>query len=183
MLPPGRLRLASRLNISSRGPSADCSISGPGFCRFPVMLPPRRNNQLMNILPQPLRARRASTHSSAFLHRIAHRSEEIALGLSRTPARACSVDRQNPVLAMVGLSSPASGAVSNNTVLHGGPRVRIRLPPAASQQRTMQWLRRGLVGAEFRSRDGKDRRKDCEVAAFIAERPRQAEVCRRSPAR
>jgi hypothetical protein len=33
------------------------------------------------------------------------------------------------------------------------PEVRIHLPPAASQQRTMQWLRRGLVGAELRSRE------------------------------
>jgi hypothetical protein len=45
------------------------------------------------------------------------------------------------------------------SALLGGPRVRIHLPPAASQQRTMQWLRRGLVGAQLRSRDGKDRRK------------------------
>jgi hypothetical protein len=67
--------------------------------------------------------------------------------------------------------SKASRLRRGSDASKGGPKVRIRFPPAASQQRTMQWLRRGLIGAELRSRDGKDRSKDCEVAAFIAELP------------
>src|SRR5271169_6994541 len=53
------------------------------------------------------------------------------------------------------------------------PMVRIHLPPAASQQRTVQWLRRALVGAEPRSREREPNpRKRSGALLWPAQSPR-----------